>query len=148
MDRTERLLDLVALLLDAPEPVPFSDLREAFPDDYGGGRESAERKLERDKAELLQAGVPLEYVPPSLEDGRDAGGYRIDRAAFFLPDPRLAPEEAAALGERPSASSSATRPSFSSWACRSNTSIRSGSTSGSLAGTGSIASRSSCPTRS
>ena len=97
MDRTERLLDLVALLLDAPEPVPFSDLREAFPDDYGGGRESAERKLERDKAELLQAGVPLEYVPPSLEDGRDAGGYRIDRAAFFLPDPRLAPEEAAAL---------------------------------------------------
>ncbi|MFL5312557.1 MAG: helix-turn-helix transcriptional regulator [Myxococcales bacterium] len=97
MDRTERLLDLVALLLDAPEPVPFSDLREAFPDDYGGARESAERKLERDKAELLQLGVPLEFVPPSLEDGRDTGGYRIDRAAFFLPDPRLAPEEAAAL---------------------------------------------------
>ncbi len=97
MDRTERLLDLVALLLDAPEPVPFSDLREAFPDDYGGGRDSAERKLERDKAELLQLGVPLEFVPPSLEDGRELGGYRIDRAAFFLPDPRLAPEEAAAL---------------------------------------------------
>ena len=34
MDRTERLLDLVALLLDAPEPVPFSDLREAFPDEH------------------------------------------------------------------------------------------------------------------
>ena len=97
MDRTERLLDLVALLLDAPEPVSFSDLREAFPDDYGGGREAAERKLERDKAELLQLGVPLEFVPPSLEDGRELGGYRIDRAAFFLPDPRLSPEEAAAL---------------------------------------------------
>src|SRR3989442_8347448 len=97
MDRTERLLDLVALLLDAPEPVSFSDLREAFPEDYGGTRESAERKLERDKAELLQLGVPLEYVPPSLEDERGVGGYRIDRAAFFLPDPRFAPEEAAAL---------------------------------------------------
>jgi predicted DNA-binding transcriptional regulator YafY len=97
MDRTERLLDLVALLLDAPEPVSFAELREAFPDDYGGGREAAERKLERDKAELLQLGVPLEFVAPSLEDGRDLGGYRIDRAAFFLPDPRLAPEEAAAL---------------------------------------------------
>src|SRR5712691_12889527 len=97
MDRTERLLDLVALLLDAPEPVPFSDLREAFPDNYGGGRESAARKLERDKAELLQLGVPLEFVPPSLDDGRELGGYRIDRAAFFLPDPRLLPEEAAAL---------------------------------------------------
>ena len=90
MDRTERLLDLVALLLDAREPVPFSDLREAFPDDYGGARESAERKLERDKAELLLLGVPLEFVPPSVEHGRESGGYRIDRAAFFLPDPRLA----------------------------------------------------------
>src|SRR5438445_394393 len=96
MDRTERLLDLVALLLDAPEPVSFADLREAFPDDYGGGRESAERKLERDKAELLQLGVPLEFVPPGLDDEREVGGYRIDRAAFFLPDPRLLPEEAAA----------------------------------------------------
>jgi predicted DNA-binding transcriptional regulator YafY len=97
MDRTERLLDLVALLLDAPEPVSFADLREAFPDDYGGGRESAERKLERDKAELLQLGVPLEFVPPGLDDEREVGGYRIDRAAFFLPDPRLLPEEAASL---------------------------------------------------
>src|SRR5256714_2374858 len=97
MDRTERLLDLVALLLDAPEPVSFADLREAFPGDYGGGRESAERKLERDKAELLLLGVPLEFVPPSGESGREAGGYRIHRAAFFLPHPHLAPEEAAAL---------------------------------------------------
>src|SRR5215470_12840457 len=97
MDRTERLLDLVALLLDAPEPVSFSELREVFPDDYGGSRDAAERKLERDKAELLHLGVPLEFVPPSLEDGRDLGGYRIDRKSFFLPDPRLLPEEAAAL---------------------------------------------------
>jgi proteasome accessory factor B len=97
MDRTERLLDLVALLLDAAEPVSFAELREAFPGDYGGPREAAERKLERDKAELLQLGVPLEFVPPSLDDERELGGYRIDRAAFFLPDPRLLPEEAAAL---------------------------------------------------
>src|SRR5262249_13784170 len=97
MDRTERLLDLVALLLDAPEPVPFADLREAFPDDYGGSRDAAERKLERDKAELLQLGVPLEFVPPGQDDDRELGGYRIDRAAYFLPDPKLTPEEAAAL---------------------------------------------------
>src|SRR5438477_12386 len=97
MDRTERLLDLVALLLDAAEPVSFAELRETFPEDYGGARDAAERKLERDKAELLQLGVPLEFVPPSLDDEREVGGYRIDRAAFFLPDPRLLPEEAAAL---------------------------------------------------
>ena len=95
MDRTERLLDLVALLLGASEPIPFAELRESFPDDYGGPREAAERKLERDKAELLQLGVPIEFVPPS--DERDLGGYRIDRGAYFLPDPGFAPEEAAAL---------------------------------------------------
>src|SRR2546426_8465828 len=103
MDRTERLLDLVALLLDAPEPVSFSDLREAFPDDYGGGREAAERKLERDKAELLQLGVPLEFVPPSLEDGRELGGYPLHRGPVFLPGPRPSPRGGAALSAARSA---------------------------------------------
>jgi predicted DNA-binding transcriptional regulator YafY len=96
MDKTERLLDLVALLLSAREPVPFAELRALFPDDYGGpSRESAERKLERDKAELTALGVPLEFVAP--DDDRELGGYRIDRNAFFLPDPKLLPEESAAL---------------------------------------------------
>jgi len=97
LDRTERLLDLVALLLGASEPIPFAELRESFPDDYGGAREAAERKLERDKAELLQLGVPIEFVPPTFEDGTEIGGYRIDRGAYFLPDPGFTPEEAAAL---------------------------------------------------
>jgi proteasome accessory factor B len=97
VDRTERLLDLVALLLDAREPVSFAELREVFPEEYGGPRANAERKLERDKAELLQLGVPLEYVEPRKLEDRELGGYRIDRKAFFLPDPRLLPEEAAAL---------------------------------------------------
>ncbi len=95
MDRTERLLDLVALLLAASEPVSFAELRESFPDDYGGAREAAERKLERDKAELVGLGVPIEFSP-STED-RELGGYLIDRKAFFLPDARLSPEENAAL---------------------------------------------------
>ena len=97
MDKTERLLDLVALLLDAREPVSFSELREIFADEYGGPRASAERKLERDKADLLQLGVPIEYVEPERLEERELGGYRIDRKAFFLPDPHLLPEENAAL---------------------------------------------------
>src|SRR5260221_1366905 len=97
MDRTERLLDLVALLLDAREPVSFADLRAMFPDEYGGNRLSAERKLDRDKAELLRLGVPIEYLAPEAADEREVGGYRIDRKAFFLPDPKLLPEEDAAL---------------------------------------------------
>ncbi|HEX4384289.1 MAG TPA: WYL domain-containing protein [Myxococcales bacterium] len=97
MEKTERLLDLVALLLSAREPVPFAELRELFPDEYGGGsRDAAQRKLERDKAELLKLGVPIEYVEP-IADEREAGGYRIDRSTYFLPDPKLLPEEAAAL---------------------------------------------------
>lgn len=97
MEKAERLLDLVALLLDAREPVSFAELRDLFPEDYGGNREAAERKLERDKAELLELGVPLEYVDPDRLDERDLGGYRIDRKSYFLPDPRLLPEESAAL---------------------------------------------------
>src|SRR5438270_3326397 len=97
MEKTERLLDLVALLLDAREPVSFAELRELFPEEYGGPRAAAERKLERDKAELLQLGVPIEYLQPSRLDERELGGYRIDRQEFFLPDPKLLPEEAAAL---------------------------------------------------
>ncbi len=97
MDKAERLLDLVALLLDAREPVSFAELRDLFPDEYGGSRAAAERKLERDKADLLDLGVPIEYVAPEQLDERDLGGYRIDRKTFFLPDPRLLPEESAAL---------------------------------------------------
>ena len=97
MDKTERLLDLVALLLDAREPVSFAELRELFPDEYGGTRGAAERKLERDKAELLELGVPIEYVEPAQLDERELGGYRIDRKSFFLSDPKLLPEESAAL---------------------------------------------------
>ena len=97
MDKAERLLDLVALLLDAREPVSFAELREMFPDEYGGPRANAERKLERDKADLLELGVPIEYVQPERLDERELGGYRIDRKSYFLPDPGLLPEEAAAL---------------------------------------------------
>jgi predicted DNA-binding transcriptional regulator YafY len=97
MEKTERLLDLVALLLDAREPVSFAELRDLFPDEYGGPRGAAERKLERDKAELLELGVPIEYVDPQQLDERELGGYRIDRKSFFLPDPKLEPEESAAL---------------------------------------------------
>jgi proteasome accessory factor B len=94
MDRTERLLDLVALLLDAPAPRTFAALREAFPLDYTGTDEAAERKFERDKAELLELGIPLTFVPP---DDDAPGGYAIDKAAYYLPEAGLGPEELALL---------------------------------------------------
>jgi proteasome accessory factor B len=95
MERTERLLDLLALLLDAKEPVSWAELRESFPDDYGrGSDEAAERKFERDKAELLELGIPLTYVQGD-DDRKD--GYVVDREAYYLPEAGLLPEELAVL---------------------------------------------------
>lgn len=94
MDRTERLLNLVALFLDATDPVSLADIRDAFPDDYGGSDETSQRKFERDKAELYELGIPLTWAP---EDDDRVEGYTLDREAYYLPEPGLAPEELAVL---------------------------------------------------
>ncbi len=95
MERTERLLDLVALLLDANEPVPWRKVRAAFPDDYdSGSEEAAERKFERDKAELLELGIPITYVQSTDEHG---DGYLVDKREYYLPEVGLAPDELAVL---------------------------------------------------
>jgi proteasome accessory factor B len=95
VERTERLLDLVALLLDANEPLTWRQIRAAFPEDYGQGTvEATERKFERDKAELLELGIPLKYVQAD-EDKED--GYVIDRDAYYLPRLDMQPEELAVL---------------------------------------------------
>lgn len=94
MERTERLLDLVALFLDSKEPVSWAELRESFKEDYSGSDEAAERKFERDKAELLELGIPITYVQGD-DERRD--GYVVDREAYYLPEAGLTPEELAVL---------------------------------------------------
>ena len=95
MDRTERLLDLVALLLDSREPISWAELREQFPDDYGkGSEEAAERKFERDKAELLELGIPIKW---GQGDDEKRDGYLVDRNAYYLPEVGLTPDEVAVL---------------------------------------------------
>lgn len=95
MERTERLLDLVALLLDAREPVSWTELREHFPEDYAGiSDEAAERKFERDKAELLELGLPLTYIQGDEDRG---DGYLVNRDAYYLPEAGLTKEELAVL---------------------------------------------------
>jgi proteasome accessory factor B len=99
VNRTERLLDLIAYLVNAARPVPLEDIREAFPEDYGGDSdESARRKFERDKAELVQLGIPLRYVGPVDDvDEYSAGGYVVDKEQLFLPELKLSAEENAVL---------------------------------------------------
>ncbi|MGZ3457367.1 MAG: helix-turn-helix transcriptional regulator [Archangium sp.] len=95
MDRTERLLDLVALFLDAREPISWAELREHFPDDYLGiSDDAAERKFERDKAELQELGCLLTYIQGD-DERRD--GYVVDRDAYYLPEVDLTKEELAVL---------------------------------------------------
>ena len=94
MDRTERLLDLVALFLDATHPVTWDEVRDAFPDEYAGSFDAAQRKFERDKTELHELGIPLTHVGES--DERPAG-YVLDRNAYYLPEVGLTPEELAVL---------------------------------------------------
>lgn len=94
MDRTERLLDVVALLLDANAPLTYLDIRDAFPDDYAGSVEAGERKFERDKAELLELGIPITW---QLRTDDTTEGYVLDKAAYYLPEVGLSAAELAVL---------------------------------------------------
>jgi proteasome accessory factor B len=94
MQKAERLLDLAAFLLRAAEPVSWREIQEQFPDDYGGSAEAAIRKFERDKAELLELGIPVRWSSP---DEDLPAGYAIDRDEFYLPNLELAPEDLALL---------------------------------------------------
>jgi proteasome accessory factor B len=94
MQKAQRLLDLAALLLRAAEPVSWRDIQELFPEDYGGSEEASIRKFERDKAELLELGIPVRYL--SGDEDLPAG-YLIDKDDFYLPDLKLPPEHLALL---------------------------------------------------
>ncbi len=96
MDKNERLLSLLALLVDARAPLSWSALRQSFPDEYGKGtHEAALRRFERDKADLAELGVALEYLPPD-PDG-EGGGYRLDPESWHVGELALTSEESAVL---------------------------------------------------
>jgi len=89
--KVERLLNLVAFLLKVNRPVTLDEIREVVVG-YNDPAEMAAiaRRFERDKAELAELGVPIEYIAP---DALAEGGYFIDRSHFFLPAISLCPEE-------------------------------------------------------
>jgi proteasome accessory factor B len=94
MQKDQRLLDLAALLLKAAEPVSWREIQEQFPDDYGGSSEAAIRKFERDKADLLELGIPVRWA---AGDEDLPAGYVLDKDEFYLPDLKLPPEDLALL---------------------------------------------------
>jgi proteasome accessory factor B len=95
MNRTERLLDLITYLLNSREPVSWQEIKNHFPEDYARGiEESNQRKFERDKAELVSLGIPIDYQPGS-ETKKE--GYIIEKEKLFLPEVEFTSPECSLL---------------------------------------------------
>ena len=93
-DKTERLVNLIALLLDTRRPLTPEEIRAKIPG-YGASDVAFRRMFERDKEELREIGLPLERVGT---DGWDAEeGYLIRRERAVLPELDLTADERAAL---------------------------------------------------
>lgn len=88
--KSERILNLIAVLLRADGPVPVTDiLGKVTGYDDKASRDSLMRRFERDKKVLREMGVPIEHAPAGPFGGE---GYTISRDAFFLDEVRLPPE--------------------------------------------------------
>ena len=96
--KTERLLNLVLVLLYTRRPLAKTQIRQLVPQ-YGqsASTEAFERMFERDKDELRELGIPLvtEDIDPLHED---EPGYRIHQREYALPDISFEPDELAVLG--------------------------------------------------
>jgi proteasome accessory factor B len=91
--KLQRWLDLIAFLVGRRFPVSVEEIMDAVPS-YAGARaegsikahDKARRMFERDKAELREAGIPIETVTYTMDYGTEvAEGYRLARRDFFLP---------------------------------------------------------------
>ncbi len=99
--RTERLVNLVICLLSSRRFLTASRIAElvaGYEHDVHNAaeHEAFQRRFERDKAELRELGIPLETGTASVFDTEP--GYRIARHDYQLPEIRLEPAEAAAVG--------------------------------------------------
>ncbi|MCZ4498193.1 MAG: Transcriptional regulator [Marmoricola sp.] len=95
--KSERLLNLVIMLLVSRTYVTKERIREVIEGYHGSEDEAFEKMFERDKAELRGLGIPLELgsVDKFFDDEQ---GYRIARDAFELPAIDFEPDEVAVLG--------------------------------------------------
>jgi len=85
------------ILLRTRTPVTYRDIREQFAAYQTLNTEAGLRAFERDKADLLELGVPIRYITPDEDDSLEDGGYVIDMKRFKMPEVRLTPEEISAL---------------------------------------------------
>lgn len=77
MGPNERQLAVLALLRRHREPLSFERLRRELPEAWGGSKQAARRKFERDKKALAELGVVLRY-------DRRMQGYALERKDLEL----------------------------------------------------------------
>jgi proteasome accessory factor B len=91
-DRRERLLNLLAALLETRRGLTREEVVTNASLGYPPGTESARKAFERDKASLRAMGVPIR------EDARDnESRYRVDPGEYYLPDLDLSEAELESL---------------------------------------------------
>jgi len=103
--RTERMLNLLFVLLNSKVPLTREQIRDRVPG-YGESNEAFERMFERDKAALRELAIPVETKPVDLFHD-DVLGYRIDRFDWLMPEISLTTQERAYLSLAASAWQSA-----------------------------------------
>ena len=84
--KSERILNLIAVLLRADEPVPLTEIMGKVTGyDDKATRDSLMRRFERDKKVLRDMGIPVEHATGAF----GVEGYTIPRGAYFLDEVRL-----------------------------------------------------------
>lgn len=96
MDRLERLLNLLAALIDTERPLRREEIHDRVPG-YPDRDDSFRRQFERDKETLRQMGVPIAVEPLIAHSPEQGTGYRVHQRDYALPDPGLTTEELTAL---------------------------------------------------
>ena len=95
MHALERLVNLVALLLNSRQPISFERIRSELPAYEQDDLTSAKRMFERDKDSLREIGIPIELRATDVWDVEE--GYVIDKERYYLPEIDFTPEEISAL---------------------------------------------------
>jgi proteasome accessory factor B len=93
-DKIERLLNLVALLLDTRRPLSVGEIREKIPSYADQSDDAFHRMFERDKNDIRELGFVIDQEDI---DAWGESGYRIRAREALLDDPGLTADEVAAL---------------------------------------------------
>ncbi|MDQ4125679.1 MAG: WYL domain-containing protein [Actinomycetota bacterium] len=95
MRRIERLINLIAALLETSQPMTADEIRREIAGYDAESLDAFRRAFERDKADLRAMGIPIELRP--VDPLSEIEGYVIPKSLYYLPQLDLEPDELAAL---------------------------------------------------